>query len=289
VSRRPDLTRPVPRARPLSAGLTDAQWWDDAQYRYEEYWREFLGDPETLGSGAAWFYLSSEFGAAALMYQRAIDLLHTIYCCSGMGSRQPSPADRAIVDGYLNSLGASLSMHPDAPVQDSVAEVAHRLEDIRATCKAAGIQESLYRQALLRLAPKARQLGVHINTAVLAEPRPMLINRGIMASGSAVVSGNAVASARDAQAVVLGAQQYQATPEQISVMLGQFVTELERTGRPDRAELAEAAEEARQELAAPAPRLARLRILARGLASAVAGAASLATLAAQIEQAVHGL
>jgi hypothetical protein len=110
-----------------------------------------------------------------------------------------------------------------------------------------------------------------------------------MASGNAVVSGNAVASERDAQAVVLGTQQSPATPEQISVMLLQFITELARTERPDLADLAEAAEEARQELAAPAPRLARLRILAKGLASAVAGATSLAILATRIEQAVHGL
>jgi hypothetical protein len=288
MSRRLDLTRPVPRSRPLPEGLTDRQWWADAGQRYEEYWREFLGEPETFQAGAVWFYQSGEFGAAARMYQHAIDLLHTRYCVDGMRRRQPSPADLAIIDGYLNSLGASLSMHPVAPVQDSIAEVAHRLEDIRATCKAAGIQTDLYRQALLKLEPKARRFGVHIYTAVLADPSPTFINRGIMASGNAVVSGNAVAS-EHAQAIVLGAPQPQPTPEQISVLLSHFISELARSDRPDRAELAEAADEACQELATPTPRLARLRILAKGLASAVAGATSLATLAAQIEQAIHGL
>jgi hypothetical protein len=288
VARRLDLTRPVPRQRLLPKGLTDAQWWTDAGQRYEEYWREFLGEPETFQVGAAWFYQSGEFGAAARMYQHAIDLLHTRYCVEDMRRRHPSPADLAIIDGYLNSLGASLSMHPDAPVQDSIAEVAHRLEDMRQTSKAAGIQADLYRLALRKLEPMARRFGVHINTAVLADPKPNVINHGIFASDNAVVTGNAVAAGHG-QAMISGAPQSQATPEQISILLRQFITELARSDRPDRSELAEAADEARQELAAPAPRMARVRILSKGLASAVAGAASLATLATQIEQAIHGL
>jgi hypothetical protein len=290
VSRNLDLTRPVPRARPLPANLSDVQWWADAEQRYEEYWRAFLGEPETLRTGAHWFYQSGEFGAAALMYQRSIDLLHTRYCFEDMRHRQPSAADLAIVDGYLNSLGASLSMHPDVPAADSIAEVAHRLEDIRATCKAAGIPADLYRNALLNLERYARRFGVHINTAVLAEPKPTVINnQGIWASGHAVVTGNAVAPGGHAHAAAFGAPQSQATPDQVSVLLEQFIAELARTGRPDRDDLAEVADEARRELAAPAPRLPRLRVLTKSLAAAVAGATSLAALAAQIEQAIHGL
>lgn len=288
MSRHLDLTRPVPRKRPLPRGLTDAHWWADAHQRYEEYWHEFLGEPETFQVGAVWFYGSGEFGAAALMYQHAIDLLHTRYCVEGMSRRHPSPTDFTIVDGYLNSLGASLSMHPDAPAQDSIAEVAHRLEDIRRTSMAAGIQADLYRLALRKLEPMARRFGVHINTVALADPRPNVINHGIFATDNAVVTRNAVASGHG-QATISVAPQAQATPEQISNMLRQFITELAHTDRPDRSELAQAADEAKQELAAPSPRLARLRILSKGLASAVAGAASLATLATQIEQAIHGL
>jgi hypothetical protein len=127
---------------------------------------------------------------------------------------------------------------------------------------------------------------VHINTAVLAEPMAV-INHGIMIGDNNTEI--AIASGRNARAAVFAAPRSEATPEQITVLLRQFITELARTQHPDRTELAEAADEACQELAAPAPRLARLRILTKGLASAVAGAASLATLATQIEQAVHGL
>jgi hypothetical protein len=288
VPRRLDLTRPVPRAQSLPKGLSDAQWWADAERRYEEYWREFIGGPEVSQTGAMWFYQSGEFGAAAMLYQRAIDLLHSNYCVNDMRQRRPSPVDFAIVDGYLNSLGASLSLHPDAPAQDSIAEVAHRLEDIRVTCQAAGIQADLYRRALRKLEPYARRFGVHINAAVLADPTSGVVQQGIFASGNAVVTGNAVAYG-DAQAVAFGTSPTPVTPEQISALLRQFITELARTDRRDRAELTEAADEVRQELAASTPRLARLRILAKGMAFAVAGATSLAALATQIEQAIRGL
>ena len=286
MSRDLDLSRPVPRARPLPENLTDAQWWADAERRYGEYWRDFIGGPETFQAGANWFYLSGEFGAAVLMYQKAIDVLHSLYCCGDLSRRQPSPADLAITDGYLNSLGASLSMHPDAPVKDSIEEVAHRLEDIRATCKTAGISPDLYRQALLNLQRYATPVGVYINTAALAESKAV-VNHGIMVGDNN--TGIAIASGREARAMAFGVPLSHTAPEHIDVLLQAFIAELGRIGHPDLAELAEVVDEARQELAAPVPRLARLRVLAKGLASAVVGATSLAALASQIEQAIHGL
>jgi hypothetical protein len=271
----------------LPAELTDAQWWNDAEQRYEEYWREFLGEPETFETGARWFYGSGEFGTALLLYQKAIDLLHTRYCFDTMRQRRPSAADLPIVDGYLSALGASLSLHPDAPVADSIAEAAHRLEDIRAACNAAGLSTNPYRQGLIELKPYARRFGVHINTAVLAEPKSTVINNGIMASHS-VVTGNNVASAPYAHATIVGTPQD--TPHvQIAALLDQFVALLARSGRPDGQDLTDLAVDVRSELATPTPRIPRLKALASGLASAVAGASSLATLASQIEQAIHGL
>jgi hypothetical protein len=165
-------------------------------------------------------------------------------------------ADLAIIDGHLNSLGASLHLHPDAPVKDSIAEVAYRLEDIRATCKAAGIPPDLYRQALRNLERYARRFGVHINTAVLAEPKAVVDNRitvGDNATGIAITTGC------NSSATVFAAPRPEATPEQITVvLLRQFITELARTEHPDRTGLAEAANEACQVLAEPTPRLGRL-------------------------------
>jgi hypothetical protein len=120
-------------------------------------------------------------------------------------------------------------------------------------------------------------------------------NDGIIAGGHANVSGNAVASGRNARANVqnVGSAPEQrpepATPEQIRELLARLVEELGRSGRPDRTDLIEAAEDAREELAAPAPRTGKLKVLVAGLGRAVAGATSLATLTAAIEKAVHGL
>ncbi len=295
MTRRLDLSRPAPRRHPLPDDLTDVQWWVDAEHRYEEYWREFTGSPDSLSVGARWFYMSSEFGAAVLMYQKAIDLLHTLYCCNDIplisevvGVRQPSAVDLPITSGYHNSLGATLSLHPGAPVQGSVAEVADRLTDIFFACKRAGISAGLYGNALLELEPLARRCGIPIHRSAFAEDRPTVINnQGIVASDNAVVSGNALASGVGAHAAVVGT-----TPpstDRIANLLRQFVEELSSSGHEDRAELAAAAEEACQELSEPAPRWARLKILASGLASAVRGTGALAALAVQIEQAIHGL
>lgn len=293
MARRFDLSRPVPRRYPLPQGLTGRQWWADAEQRYEEYWREFAGSPESFSAGARWFYVSCEFGAAALLYQKAIDLLHTLYCCADLvlvpatKSRQPSSADLPIIDGYHSSLGASLSLQPNAPVTSSVAEVTHRLTDIFFTCKRAGISASLYGNALLELEPTARRYGILIDRRAFAEPKATVIhNQGIMAGGGAIVSHVAVASGTGANASV--ATTAAVSADQVGALLRQFVDELSRSGHADKAELAATAEEACEELAAPAPRWARLKVLASGLAAAVRGTGSLAALAVQIEKAVHG-
>ena len=294
MARRFDLSRPVPRRYPLPDGLTGGQWWADAEQRYEEYWREFAGPPESFSAGARWFYMSGEFGAAALLYQKAIDLLHTLYCCAdlaivsqGARGRQPSSADLVITDGYRNSLGASLSLHPDAPVGSSITEVAHRLTEIFFTCKRSGVSASLYGNALLELEPAARRYGIRIDRPAFAEPKATVIhNQGIMAGSGAVASGNAIASEAGAHASV--AAPASASADQVAALLRQFVNELSRSGHADGAELAATAEEACGELAAPAPRWARLKVLTSGLASAVRGTGTLAALAIQIEKAVHG-
>lgn len=119
-------------------------------------------------------------------------------------------------------------------------------------------------------------------------------NEGIIAGGQARVTGNAVASGEHSRAAVYNAAapeepQQQLTPEQIRELLARLVEELARSERADRADLIEAAEDAREELAAPAPKLGKLKMLAAGLGRAVAGVTSLATLAEAIERAVHGL
>lgn len=291
----PDPSRPAPRTHPLPDDVTDAQWWNDAVRRYEEYWQEFEGSPDSLSAGAKWFYRSGEFGAAALTYQKAIDLLHTLYCCNDLetvraaiGVRRPSETDLLITDGYRNSLGATLSLHPEAPVGASISEVTHRLREIFITCKRAGLSVGLYGNALLELKPIAGRYGIFIDPDEFKDPKGTVINnQGIMASDNAIVSGNAIASAYGAQAAVGRISSVSA--DQITALLRQFIEELSLSAHVDKAELSATAEEACAELASPTPRRARLKILASGLAAAVRGAGSLAALAVQIEQAIHSL
>ena len=283
MTRRPDLSRAAPRRRPLPDNLTDQQWWADAEQRYAEYWREFIGSPESFAAGGRWFYGSGEFGAAALMYQKSIDLLHTLYCCGGSG-RQPSAADLPMTDGYGNSLGATLSLYPDAPVKSSISEVTHRLTDIFFTCRRAGIRPGLYGTALIDLAPIAQRYGISIDRSAFAEREGSVINNNnVIATGTNI----AVAQGPGAHAAVTGPA---AVPiDQVFDLLRKFVDELSRSGSPDVTEIAQVVTDMGQELAAPAPRKKMLQIWASGLAQTVSGVGALAALAIKIEQAIHGL
>ncbi|NGO71008.1 hypothetical protein [Streptomyces boncukensis] len=121
-------------------------------------------------------------------------------------------------------------------------------------------------------------------------------NKGVIATGSAQVTGAAVASGSGAQVDFRAAEPpagsrdgRAATPEEIRDLLARLIEELGRSEHPDRADLAEFAQDAREELESPEPRGGKLRRVARALADAVSGFASLAALAGAIEGAVSEL
>ncbi|MFE0380725.1 hypothetical protein ACFW1M_35345 [Streptomyces inhibens] len=120
-------------------------------------------------------------------------------------------------------------------------------------------------------------------------------NDGIIATGGSNVVGNAVASGRNAKAEVRDSGLTQSdggrqrSPQEIGELLSRLIDELGRSDHPERADLIEATEDAREELAAEAPRRGKLRSFARTLMGAVSGFTGLASLAVTIEEAIHGL
>ncbi|MHC0431293.1 hypothetical protein ACX6XY_14025 [Streptomyces sp. O3] len=120
-------------------------------------------------------------------------------------------------------------------------------------------------------------------------------NYGITASGGSHVAGNAVASGQNAKAEVHYSESdhssggSQLSPEEIGDLLARLIEELGRSDHPDRSDLIEAAEDAREEVTAEAPRKGKLKLFARGLMEAVPGFAALASLAATIDEAIRGL
>ncbi|MFF7091702.1 hypothetical protein ACFY9A_04785 [Streptomyces rubradiris] len=121
-------------------------------------------------------------------------------------------------------------------------------------------------------------------------------NDGVIATGNAQVRNTVVASGSNAR-VDFRVTEEEAeraggrplTPQEISDLLARFVEELRRSDHPEREDLAEFAEDAREELAAPEPRTGKLRRVAKALVEAVPGFAGLASLAVTIEEAVRGL
>ncbi|MEU3405265.1 hypothetical protein ABZ766_15180 [Streptomyces sp. NPDC006670] len=120
-------------------------------------------------------------------------------------------------------------------------------------------------------------------------------NNGINATGGSHVVSSAVASGRDARAAVhtggsaRAGDGRQQSPEEIRELVSRLIEELGRSDHPDRADLIEVAEDAREELTSENRRTGKLRMLARTLVSAVAGFSALASLARPIEEAVRGL
>ncbi|MEU2440105.1 hypothetical protein ABZ595_28570 [Streptomyces rubradiris] len=121
-------------------------------------------------------------------------------------------------------------------------------------------------------------------------------NDGVIATGNAQVRNTVVASGSNARVDfrVMEEEAERAggrplTPQEISDLLARFVEELRRSDHPEREDLAEFAEDAREELAAPEPRTGKLRRVAKALVEAVPGFAGLASLAVTIEEAVRGL
>lgn len=139
----------------IDSSLPPREWFGVCSARYEATYREHYGSPETFAEPAKECYGHQEFGLALLYYQKALDLLHTLYVVGSFERRTPSPADLAITDGFVSSVGATLAMHPGAPVDDSVREATHRLRTIATSCEHAGLGSELYCNALRDLAAAA--------------------------------------------------------------------------------------------------------------------------------------
>jgi hypothetical protein len=91
-------------------------------------------------------------GTAACFYRKAIDMLHTAYRFDEMRRRRPSAADAWIIDGYCRSLETARRRQPAARFDESVREVTHRLRSSLTVCEELGLDSSLYRAGLQRLA-----------------------------------------------------------------------------------------------------------------------------------------
>jgi hypothetical protein len=116
--------------------------------------------PETLAERAQLAYGSQNFSGAMHDYEKAIDLLHTLYLFENMRQRQPSPADAWIVDGYTSALGATLAMDSTAGVTESVRTVTHRLRTITTAADRVGLPSHIYRQGLDQMASYAPHVNV---------------------------------------------------------------------------------------------------------------------------------
>ena len=135
----------------IDGSQSDTDWLSASEARYNATMRNHAGSPETFASAGSQASENEEPGVALFYYQKAIDLLHTLYDYSQFERRKPSLADASIIEGYLRALRSVLDVHPSADVSASVREVTHRLRVISSSCERAGYASSLYRDTLLEL------------------------------------------------------------------------------------------------------------------------------------------
>jgi len=153
-SKRPVTVQAMPEDS-IDHSLPDDEWLARSEERFRWMVENYYGSCDTIGRGGQERYGYGDFGTALFFYQKSIDVLHTNYLFGQMRNRQPSPDDAWIVDGYTRSLGASLAMHPAAPIDSSVREVTHRLRTIATACERVGLPSQLYREALQLMAQYA--------------------------------------------------------------------------------------------------------------------------------------
>jgi hypothetical protein len=144
----------------IDGGLPDDQWLSASYKVFRERIDRYYGTPETVAWGGDEQQPVGDFGVALYFYAKSIDILHTAYGFSQMQSRRPSSADVPILDRFCGALEMSLGAHPDAPVEETVREVTHRLRSISMTCDSSGINSQPYREALDRIGRLAPNVPV---------------------------------------------------------------------------------------------------------------------------------
>lgn len=141
---------------PIDHGVPDDEWLTASNRAYIAEIDQHYGTPETMATPGKDHYGHQNFGVALFFYAKSIDMLQTAYCFNQMRDRQPSPADTWIVDGFVNSLGASLAMHADAPVGEVTMETMNMLRSIAEECQRTGVSDQLYASAVDKCSTEVR-------------------------------------------------------------------------------------------------------------------------------------
>jgi hypothetical protein len=102
----------------VDGSLPDGPWLRASESMYKATVEPYYGSPETMAKGGEERHRQADYGTALFFYAKSIDMLHSQYGFLGMERRRPSSADAAIIDGYAESLAATLQAHPEAPIAD---------------------------------------------------------------------------------------------------------------------------------------------------------------------------
>lgn len=152
--------RSVRAARSATTPAMCSSWLADGEARFEREVVKHFGSPETIAGGGMIAANRGDVAASLFFFQKAIDLLHTLYISSQMSTRQPGPRDDVIIGRYLETLRGIRTAQPNGDVSLSVKEVTHRLRTISTTCEDAGLNPGLYLTALAELAAIAPDVDV---------------------------------------------------------------------------------------------------------------------------------
>jgi hypothetical protein len=151
---------PTPTTVPETTAEPRSTWLDDGERRFEHEVTKHYGSPETITQGGVAALERGDIATGLFFFQKAIDLLHTLYDFSGMRNRRPGEQDSAILALYLRTLADVLRVDPGSDVSRSVVEVTHRLRTIATVCADAGSDPSRYLTALSELGELAPDVDV---------------------------------------------------------------------------------------------------------------------------------
>lgn len=158
IARLGTAVRAVPH-EPLPT-VSSGNWLAEGESRFSDDVKAHFGSPESIAAGGMLALERDDVASALFFFQKAVDLLQTLYVSSRMRSRRPSRRDSAVIDLYLRALREVRAIDPDADVGASVREVTHRLRTISTACQDVGVDPSRYLDALTELGKVAPDVDV---------------------------------------------------------------------------------------------------------------------------------
>lgn len=142
----------------IDQALPPDEWIRASEAKYEELVSQYYGSPETMAQGGYARAELDDWGTALFFFRKSIDIVHT-QCFGPQPIRQPGPQDDPILLAFVSTLENVKRTHANAPIDETIREVTHRIRAMSSLCERTGTPASRYLSALDAIAGLAPEVN----------------------------------------------------------------------------------------------------------------------------------